>query len=280
MDVKNIVIFVVIVVLVILLLRYMMSDTSTLSGLSAGKDMQQVSASDLATSNGTTSQFTYSIWFFIDDWNYRYGEPKMIFGRMTSDTVKQPCPSVVLSPVLNNIVISLAVYPTDSKGVTGYTCSSSEIDWSTSKGATGYVCYNAFDNVGHWLGATGTSGTLSYEVDTSTIENIPIQKWTNLLISVYNRTLDVYMNGKLVKTALLSNVAKVDSNADVYITPSGGFSGYTSKFQYYSTSCDPQKAWNIYSAGYGGSSIGNMFNSYSVKVSVMEGDTETSSYTI
>jgi len=242
MEVKNIIIFVVIVGLVIIVLKYMMSDTSTLSTLTSAKSMQQIEASDLATDNGTSSQFTYSIWFYVDDWNYRYGEPKTILGRMTTGTTNQPCPSITFAPVLNNIIISLAVYP------------STEIP-SSDVPAT-------------------------FKIDRCIVENIPIQKWTNLLISVYNRTLDVYLNGKLVRTVLLTNVAKIDSNAPVYITPSGGFSGWTSKFQYWSTAYDPQKAWNIYAAGYGGSSIGNMLNSYSVKVSVMDGDTETSSYTI
>jgi hypothetical protein len=75
-------------------------------------------------------------------------------------------------------------------------------------------------------------------------------------------------------------MAKIDPNAPVYVTPNGGFSGWTSRFQYWAESSDPQKAWNIYKAGYGGSLLGSLFGKYTIKVSLMEGDNENTSYTI
>ena len=75
-------------------------------------------------------------------------------------------------------------------------------------------------------------------------------------------------------------MAKIDSSAPVYVTPLGGFSGWTSRFQYWSDSTDPQKAWNIYRRGYGGSWLGSLFGKYTIKVALMEGDTEDSSFTI
>ena len=113
MEVKNIILFVIIVILLIIVIRYVMKDVNTLSGLTSAKTSQQIQPDDLASSSSrNTSNFTYSIWFFIDDWNYRYGEPKVIFGRMTTGTgTQEPCPSVTLGPIQNNIIVSLAVYP-------------------------------------------------------------------------------------------------------------------------------------------------------------------------
>ena len=241
MEVKNILLFVIIVVLLIIVIRYIMKDVSTLSGLSSGKTMQKIEPAELSSSrSGNTSNFTYSIWFFINDWNYRYGESKIIFGRMTSGTgQKEPCPSVVLDPIQNNIVVSLAVYP--------------GLDEAPEKGS-------------------------NYIVHSCPVANVPIQRWCNLLISAYGRTLDLYLDGKLVRTCVLPGVAKIDANAPVFITPMGGFSGWTSKFQYWTDSCDPQKAWNIYSAGYGGSLLGGLFGTYRVKVALMEGEKEDSYY--
>jgi len=244
MEVKNILLLVIIIVLLYIVISYVVKDANTLSGLSSGQTMQKIEATSLAssTSSGSTSNFTYSIWFFIDDWNYRYGEPKVIFGRMTSGNAdKEPCPSVVLGPLQNNIIVSLAVYP--------------GLDEEPADG-TNYIVHNC------------------------AIANVPIQKWSNFFISVYGRTLDIYLDGKLVRTCVLPGVAKIDANAPVYITPNGGFSGWTSKFQYWPESSDPQKAWNIYKAGYGGSMLGNLFGKYTIKVSLMEGDTEDSSFSI
>lgn len=246
MEVKNILLFVIIIVLVIIVIGYIRKDVSKLTGLTAGTTMQQIDATELAYAESSgTSNFTYSIWFYIDNWNYRYGDPKILFGRMITGTgTKQPCPSVVLGALQNNLDISVTVYP--------------------------------------GVDVTPEDGTLNnnYIVHNCAIANIPIQRWVNLLISVYNRTLDVYLDGKLVRTCILPGVAKIDANAAAYITPNGGFSGWTSKFQYWPDASDPQKAWDIYKAGYGGSMLGNLFGRYSVKISVMEGDTEQSSYTI
>lgn len=244
MEAKSIIVFVIIVVLLIIVINYVMKDVNTLTALTSAKTSQKIESTDLSTSTtaGNSSNFTYSIWFYVDDWNYRYGEPKVIFGRMSSGSgSKEPCPSVVLGPIQNNVVVSLAVYP-------------------------------GLDDIPE-------DGT-NYTIHNCPIANIPIQRWVNVLMSVYGRTLDLYVDGKLVRTCILPGVAKIDSTAPVYITPNGGFSGWTSKFQYWSDSCEPQKAWNIYRAGYGGSLLGELFGKYSVKVSLMEGDVEDSSWTL
>jgi len=242
MEARNIILFVVIIVLLIIVIGYISQDVGTLTGLIEGTTMQKIEATDLDTSSASSSNYTYSIWFYVDDWNYRYGEPKVIFGRMTSDSnKKEPCPSVVLGATQNNIAVSLAVYPNQD---------------SVPEDGSNFI------------------------IHTCGIANIAIQKWVNLLISVYGRTLDIYVDGKLVRTCVLPGVAKIDTQAPVYVTPYGGFSGWTSTFQYWSDATDPQKAWNIYKAGYGSSWLGGLFGKYTIKISLMEGDTEDSSISI
>jgi hypothetical protein len=191
---------------------------------------------------------------YIDDWNYRYGEEKVIFGRMViGSKTSQPCPSVVLGAIENNVIVSLTVFPGQD------TVPTTDASASTT--------------------STTTSSSASM-VHRCAVANVPIQKWVNLLVSVYSRSMDIYLDGKLVRTCVLPGVAKIDANAPAYITPNGGFSGWTSKFQYFADSCDPQKAWNIYEAGYGASMLSNLFGKYTVKVSLMEGNTEDSSISI
>lgn len=242
MEPKNIILFVVIIILLIIVIGYIAKDVNTLTGLTEATTMQKIEAIDLDTNNSNSSNFTYSIWFYIDDWNYNYGKPKVIFGRMTTGTEKkEPCPSVVLGATQNNIAVSLAVYP-------------------------------GKDSI--------PEDDSNFIVHTCAVANIPIQKWVNLFISVYGRTLDIYIDGKLVRTCVLPGTAVIDSNAPVYITPYGGFSGWTSNFQYWSDASDPQKAWNIYKKGYGSSMLGGIFGKYTIKISLMEGDTEDQSVSI
>jgi hypothetical protein len=255
MGIGSILIVIIIIVLLYVALRYIFSDVNTLTGISSGTIKQTIDASTLATSGANTSNFTYSVWFYVDDWNYKYGEQKIIYGRMgtlstTPGDIKtmDPCPAVILGSVENNLAVYLACYPTEDE---------------TDTDPTDYV-----------------DPTTNSIVHTCNVANVPIQKWVNLLISAYGRTLDIYLDGKLVQTCLLPGVAKINADAPVYVTPNGGFSGWTAKFQYYPNSTDPQTAWNIYQAGYGASMLSNVFGKYQVKVSVMEGSTEDSSFTI
>ena len=245
MEVKSILLFVFIVILLIIVIRYVIKDVNTLTSLTSAQTMQQIQASELSTSSssGNTSNFTYSIWFYIDDWNYRYGEEKVVFGRMVAGSKPlQPCPSVVLGALENNIVVSQTVFP--------------GLDSAPTTTSTNTVTHRC------------------------AVANIPVQKWVNLLVSTYGRSMDIYIDGKLVRTCVLPGVAKIDSTAPVYITPNGGFSGWTAKFQYWADSCDPQTAWNIYEAGYGASMLGDLFGKYTIKVSLMEGNTEDSSFSV
>jgi len=257
MGIKSILIIVIILVLLYIVIRYIYADINTLTSLTDGTVMQDITASSLATGSvANSNNFTYSIWFYINDWNYKYGEPKILYARMgqlstnqnvTLDNVAQnePCPAAILGAIENNLSILVTCYA-------GTTPASGD-DITNSDGSIVHTC---------------------------NVSNIPLQKWVNLLVSTYGRTLDVYLDGKLVKTCVLPGIPMINQNADVYVTPSGGFSGWTAKFQYYPNSTDPQTAWNIYQKGYGASWLSNIFGNYQIQVSFTENGTTTSSFTI
>jgi hypothetical protein len=249
---KNIV-PVVVIVLILMLLRYLFSDPNTLQNIQSGQTASTIPSSSLATngSNVPSSNFAYSVWIYVNDWNYRYGEPKVIFGRMGAQSTPgsgslpgisgmDPCPAVVLDAIENNLSISLGCYPGINEQPT------------TPGGNT--------------------------VVHTCNIANVPIQKWVNIIVSVYGRSMDVYIDGKLVRTCLLPGVANVNNNSNIFVTPSGGFDGYTAKLQYYPNALNPQEAWNIYSQGY--SSWSSMFNAYQLQISLVENGKTQSSVTI
>ena len=63
------------------------------------------------------------------------------------------------------------------------------------------------------------------------------------------RSLDVYIDGKLVKTCLLPGVAKMDPKAPLQLCPDGGFDGYISRASFYNTSITQDMARDIYYKG-------------------------------
>ena len=270
MSIKNILLIVFLILLLYVIIRYIMKDVNTLTSITSAQTMQTISASQLTNTGAgsSTSNFCYSIWFYINDWNYRYGEEKIIFGRMETGTTN-PCPVVSLGGMQNDLLIQMQVYG----GMEMNSSTSTSTNTSTSSIIPGTSTTTASSNSAPTVANSTTS------IHRCNVSNIPIQKWVNLIISAYGRSLDVYIDGKLVKTCLMGGVANIDSSANVYVTPNGGFSGWTSIFQYWPTSCDPQKAWNIYKKGYGGSLLGNL-GQYSIKVSLMNGNNTDSSFQI
>lgn len=212
------------VLLVIYVVMNLFSRPSKLLEMSKGNEQQTISSQKLKNT-GNSANYTYSMWFYVDDWNYKFGQDKILWTR--NDKSNQPGPSVTLGAMENDVTISVACYATNSQAST------------------------------------------QPNVHKCVVKNFPLQKWVNLIVSLQGEHLDVYVDGKLHKTCVLEGVAKVSSDADVLVTPAGGFSGWTSNFQYWDKASNPQEAYNIYRKGYGGGGLGNMFNKYRLRVQVL-----------
>ena len=64
------------------------------------------------------------------------------------------------------------------------------------------------------------------------VNDIPLNKWLNVVIRCQNTNLDVYINGMIAKSHVLHGVPK-QNYGNVYVAPNGGFSGYLSNLWYY-----------------------------------------------
>ena len=280
MNPLSIVVSIAVLMFILWLVRYIMTDPNTLSGLTDGTVSTQITSDNLAQKDDGVpdSNFAYSIWFYINDWNYRYGEPKILYGRMggtgstdasgnDSDSDSDNCPSNP-QPISSKSSPSATSVMSSISGVAP--CPVVIFGEKENNLIVALGCYPGADEEPTTPGGTTV-------VHTCGVGNIPIQKWTNLVISVYGRTLDIYIDGKLVRTCLLPGVANVNENKSVYVTPMGGFDGWTSKFQYYSDSLNPQQVWNIYSKGY---TSGLFAGNYQLQMSVLNNGTTQDSYTI
>jgi hypothetical protein len=232
MDLVRVIITILVIFAIISLINMVFKNENRLSSFNDGNVEMILPSSKMVSS--TSTNYTYSIWFYVEDWNYKYGQQKVLLQRLTSH--KNPCPRISLGSFQNDLTVAVQTYPnTDVPG--------------SSKNTQTFNC---------------------------TVKNVPIQSWVNALISVNGRTLDVYLDGKLVKTCVMPGVAVVAQNTPVVITPNGGFSGFTSNIEYWAKASTPQEAWNIYRKGHGGGN--NIFNKYKIKVAVLEDNREKASY--
>ena len=80
MNIKAIILGIIVIILLYVVFKYIFSSSTQISGLSNAKNVTKIDADDVSNSN--TANYAYSAWFYIDDWSYRYGEPKIILGRL------------------------------------------------------------------------------------------------------------------------------------------------------------------------------------------------------
>ena len=74
-----------------------------------------------------------------------------------------------------------------------------------------------------------TYNTINEEI---IIQDVPLNKWVNVIIRCQNTTLDVYINGIISRSLQLNGVPK-QNYGDVFVAMNGGFSGYISNLWYY-----------------------------------------------
>ena len=104
------------------------------------------------------------------------------------------------------------------------------------------------------------------------IENISLQKWNCLIISVNSRTLDIYLDGKLVNSYVMQGVYLPNKFQSVYLGNNGqsNFLGYISRVRYQENPIDPEQAYAIYKEGISSAGLDNFLNKYKLKVSFYE----------
>ena len=141
-------------------------------------------------------EFTWSVWVFIDDLTYNSGKYRCVFYK-GNDYAKNPNANDSETQGLN--------FPNNAPGL--------------------YLSPNTNDLVV----MMNTFNVINEEI---IINDIPINKWVNVIIRCKNNTLDVYVNGSIIKSHELHGVPK-QNYGDVYVAPNGGFSGYISNLWYY-----------------------------------------------
>lgn len=167
---------------------------------------------------GSDGSYGMQWWMFVKDWNYGYGKEKTVIKRADPSSTSVTNPHISLHPTDNSLVITVSVFPATEGGA------------SKSSPAP----------YGH---SSATDDVFVCEVP-----NIPLQSWFSVSATVFGRNLDVYIDGKLVKSCFLPGVPK-PAMGDVQLTPGGGFSGYVCEFTHFDRMLTPDDAIAFYNAG-------------------------------
>jgi hypothetical protein len=227
----------------------------------------------------TSSNFTLSVWFYIDNWGNNISQEKNILfmaNSPSSGTVSE------LKTTLSGISTK-HVQATSPAGTTF----PKNINIALDKYEN-----NLFIDIECFQDRAGTTTQPDQTIYTRyKIPNISVQKWNNLTISVDNRTMDVYLDGKLRNSFIMHGLYKnyYDSVTlkSIYLgnmSPNNpdniSFEGFITRIRYVGESCNPQDAYNYYKEGINASLASSLFNKYSLKVSFLEYNKEKGSIQI
>jgi hypothetical protein len=80
------------------------------------------------------------------------------------------------------------------------------------------------------------------------VTDLPMAKWINVVIRVQSKNCDIYVNGRLVKRRIMTDVVKQNYD-DVHVSLNGGFSGYLSNLTYFNRSISITQIQDIISVG-------------------------------
>ena len=233
MGLKSIFLYAIVVIIIYLVYSYLVSDNtkSTLTTLLNAKHSTVIDAKKLP--KGDSHDYAYSIWIYVNDWNYNYGEEKNIIRRADKTKNKiEYSPRLYLDKNTNNLQVEIA------------------------------------------------AKTKTPTIKQCEVNNIPIQKWVNIIVSVYNRSVDIYIDGKLNKTCFLPGVPIYNTKDLVVGGKTDGFSGFTSKLEYWSRAIGPRKAYEVYKEGYGQGLFSGLLDKYRLKLSFMNDGVEVNSLEI
>lgn len=107
------------------------------------------------------------------------------------------------------------------------------------------------------------------------VNNIALQTWVNITVNINNRSLDIYINGKLEQTYIIPGVPNQMDGTPILVSQSPSFNGWTAQLQYYPYNLNPQSIWNIYQQGYSNqNSIWSLLSKYSLKLIFVDNSTK------
>lgn len=173
------------------------------------QDPSQPGAIPVIRSNNQNGiEFTWSVWIFIEDLDYNKGTYKHIFHKGNDNINYDTTPTG-----LN--------YPNNGPGL-----------YITPNKNNLLVIMNTFEKIEEKI----------------LIENVPLNKWINVIIRCEQKTVDCYINGTITKRHELSGVP-FQNYGNVYLSMNGGFSGYTSNLWYYNYALGTTAIQNIVKRG-------------------------------
>ena len=259
MSILNVSIIIILVIIVLFIVFYFNSQSNILYDKLLDTAADEVTQTDAiikyennkSTLSNLTSNFSLSLWFFIENWTP--GKKKTILYMSANNNA-----DLTSSSLSNTENPYLWIYMDEYTNELIVKLRQNEI--AESSGA-------------------------SPNVNEYKVKNIKFQKWNCLTISIDSHVMDVYMNGKLINSFVLTSIfERTYERPNIYLGYYGIhksiIEGYITRVRYYNTYISSPDAYNIYKEGINQSFLNKLSNSYNLKMALMENGIEKAKISI
>jgi len=266
MNILAIFVIIVLVLVIIWALNNLIFKTNIIYDLMCDAKQKATATSSNVINNedlneNNTSNFMLSVWFYIDSWGNEIGNEKNILYLATNIDAQ------TVSELQGNL--------------SGLSTKVKKENMNTEIYKNLNICLDKFENnLFVDVETYPDSSTISDTESTFTrykISNIPVQKWNCLTLCIDTRTMDVYLDGKLVNSFILhglyKNVYENYTKKNMYLGNIGnnnGFEGFITRIRYDPYALNPEEVYKIYKEGIDQSLARSLFNKYKLKVSFLE----------
>lgn len=169
-------------------------------------------------------EFTFSFWIYIASWEYKYDKEKIILYWKGKNIKEQ-----ILLNTSHPLFVEKCI-----------------------KKETKHM-YGKYGGLKVYLDKKSNNLIVDYTLmdgstESITVENIPLQKWLNIIVLLRLRNLDVFLNGALIANKFLNKVPLYGKHK-LIVNSKKGFDGYISKLKYYNKAISYPEIKRIFKNG-------------------------------
>ena len=195
-------------------------------------------------------EYSVNMWLYISGWKTNQGTRKHVFelGGTNFATLL-----VALGAYKNSLSVRVS-----TKGNSGVDASGNDASGNRmlqTQGQGGEVLLDAATLTSFFKPLSMDDGLLNMQ-PVCDIEEIDLQRWTQVTVVINGRTCDVYMDGKLARSCVLPHFYKVDpTGQSVKVVDRAGFDGYVSRVNTFNYALTPNVIYQSYMAGPSGTNL-------------------------
>jgi hypothetical protein len=199
-------------------------------------------------------EYSVNMWLYISGWKTNQGTRKHVFelGGSNFSTLL-----VALGAYKNSLSVRVSTKGNSGVDASGNDASGNKMPHAQGQGQGqgGEVLLDAATLSSFFKPLSMDDGLLNVQPSCD-IEEIDLQRWTQVSVVINGRTCDVYMDGKLARSCVLPHFYKVDpTGQSVKLIDRAGFDGYISQVKTFNYALTPNVIYQSYMAGPSGSNL-------------------------